>query len=288
METFDLNTPVPVHGTARERFDIHRRRIWAIAQVLTLGQPVVATDAEIGQLTGMTQHITAIARRLMMDMGVLEHRTAGNMKAGSWKLLKADDELLHAIELEMERQMRGGLSPESARRKKSQGRRTRGVTRKSQERVAVTEDRLGFAVAAVSGPEPINPLRTVLKGSGPDAPGALVLAAKQYARDGGKSAEQRKAADLVKELNEIGVSVPPELAAKAAVRKDDRLEAIGLVLPYIEALEKRMKVLNEQLEQQADYGALRQKAEAQHRQIERLVAGRTADAMRADPNGPRS
>jgi hypothetical protein len=287
METFDLDTPIDVHGTARERFDIHRRRVWAIAQVLTVGRQVLATDGEMGQLVGMKNHNVALTRRLMIAMRVLEYRPGGGHNPGAWKLLVADAELLNAIEMEQERQMRGGLAPEGVRTKASGLKRTRKVTRQSQEQVAVHEDRLGLPVGAVVGPEPINPLRTSLKGEGPDAAGALVLAAKQYARKDG-SAEQRKAAQLVKELNEIGVSVPPDLAAKAVIRKDDRLEAIGLVLPYIEALEKKVYAQEAQLREQADYGSLRQKVEKQHQQIERLVAGRTAEAMRSDPNGPRS
>jgi hypothetical protein len=286
VTTFDLDTPVRPQDTARQRFDIHRRRIHAVATVLTRDRVVTATDEEIGQLVGMKRWNVTTTRRLMIAIGALEILRIPGQKMAGWKLLLDDAELFHAIDLEMERQMRGGMSPESQRTHNTKSRKLRKLTPKSQEQAAVTEDRLGFAVAAVVGPEPINALRTSLKGSGPDAPGALVLAAKQYARDGGRSAEQRKAAQLVKELNEIGVSVPPDLAAKAAVRHDARLEAIGLVLPYVEALEQRLRAMELQLRDQADYGSLRQKVESQHRQIERLVAGRTAEAMRADPNGP--
>ena len=274
-------TDIPAHGTARERFDIHRARITAIASALTVGQDVTATDRELGDLIGVPHWHISAARRLMVHIGVLEFRQGGPNKPGHWRLLKDGPLLDHAIDLEMERQMRGGLSPEAVRRKNTK--KSRRLTRQSAERVAVMEDRLGFAVAAVAGPDRPEPLRTSLVGSGPNAPAALVLAAKQY-RHGLHDPKQRKAAELVKELTEIGVSVPPDLAAKAAPRKDDRLEAIALVLPYIEELERNLVQANDTLRAQADYGDLKQRVEKQRSQIERLIATRTADAMTERPH----
>jgi hypothetical protein len=156
-------------------------------------------------------------------------------------------------------------------------------TRRSAERVAVAEDRLGFPVAAVAGPDRPEALRSSLVGSGPDAPAALVMAAKQY-RSGVFNADAKKAADLVAQLEDIGVTVPTELRQKAQPKKDERLEAIGLVLPFIEDLERRLVVATDSLRTQADYGTLRQTIDRQRQQIERLVAERTAEALGQRPS----
>lgn len=285
MNEISLGTPIDPHAGARRRFEMHRRRIHAVAGVLTLNREVAASDVEIAQMVGMSDDRVAATRRLMLDMGVLKYRREPNGRArggyiGMWTLLKDDAELFHAIDLEMERQMRGGLSSETQRRKAPK--KTRRLTRQSQERVAVQEDRLGFAVGAVAGPEPISPLRTSLKGSGPDAPAALVMAAKQY-RHGRGDERVRKAQALVKELNDLGVSVPADLAEAATVKKDSRLEAVALVLPYIEDLERRLVVAQDQLRAQADYGTLKQINDRQKHQIERLVAERTQAALGERP-----
>jgi len=270
-------------GGARDRFETYLRRADAIVNLLTLGRPVQISDSEIAEMTGMTLAQVRIVREILIHIGAVtwEFRH-GQIVAPTWHLRMSKDELYHALDLEMERQMRGGLSPESMRKKL--GKRTRKLTRRSQERVAVHEDRLGFAVGAVAGPEPVSPLRTFLKGSGPDAPAALVMAAKQYRATGGADSSVKKAAKLVEELEEIGVAVPPELRQRATVKKDDRLEAIGLVLPYIEDIERQLVVAKDQLRQMADYGSLKQTAARQKQQIERLVAERTAQAMGERPH----
>lgn len=268
--------------TARERFVGYRQRIAAVTSVLPVGIDTITNDSEMAELTGMTRGQINVTRNLMVRMGALQIWTVGGGPGRThWKLMIDGADLDRAIDLEMERQMRGGLTPETERLKRNEARR-HPPTRRSAEKVAVSEDRLGFATGAVAGPERPSPMAAV-RGAGPDAPAALVMAAKQYRRGAGDE-QVAKAQQLVKQLNEMGVSVPPELAEKAAVRKDERLEAVVLVLPYIEALERKLVVANDQLREQADYGTLRQRVETQKHQIERLVADRTADALGARPH----
>ena len=265
----------------RQRFAEYRERIHAVENLIGAGE-VEASDDEVAQMTGLTGAQVRVVRQLMMSMKVLHWIQPNPRTPGIWRMLVFTPQLDREIDLEMERQMRGGLTPESLRKKRGT-RKTRRLTVKSQERVAVTEDRLGFPIGAVSGPERPSPLAP-LAGAGPDAPAALVMAAKQYRANGGNDSEQRKAAALVKELNEIGVSVPPELAEKAKPRKDDRLEAIALVLPYIEDIERQLVAAKDTLRTQGDYGTLRQTVERQRVQIQRLVAQRTSAAMGETPH----
>ncbi len=258
--------------TPRERFDEYRRRAFDIAQLLTLGQPVPATFATIADATGMSQSQAHEMKDLLVTVAAIDWRR-GLGGVGTWTLKMPTDQMFNALEMEMERQMRGGLTPSQLARK----RRVSGVTRQSAERVAVIEDRIGLPVGAVVGPEAPNVLQP-LKGLGPDGPGALVMAAKQYR--GGVTEATRKAAQMVEDLSAMGVPVPAELRERAKPRTDDRLEAIRLVLPYIEALERRLVATEDQVKQMADYGSLKQTVDRQRTQIERMVADRTAASMR--------
>jgi hypothetical protein len=271
----------PKRGDARNRFVEYRRRITGIADYLGRGR-VQVSDDDMGTFIDVTRSQVRVTRQLMVSMGVLAWEHKGDLRAPFWQMLKFGQDLQHQIHLEMERQMRGGLSPESLR-KKAGPKRSRKLTPQSQERVAVTEDRLGFQVAAVSGPERPEALRSSLAGAGPNAPAALVMAAKQY-RTGRGGEDVVRAKKLLRELEEIGVAVPEELRKRATVQKDERLEAIGLVLPYIEELERRLVGAQDQLREQKDYGTLRQRVESQKHQIERLVAERTADALGQTPH----
>lgn len=266
----------------RSRFLEYRRRAHLVQSYVGVASQV--GDLTLQELTGIPKGEIRTLRTLLVAIGAVEWENGqpGQLDSSTWRFLKIGAALDAALDLEMERQMRGGMSPESEAKKLRQLRR-RPPTRRSVERVAVAEDRLGFAVAAVSGPERPEALRSSLVGTGPNAPAALVMAAKQYA-SGRDDDSVRKAKALVKELNDIGVPVPAELAARAVAKKDDRLEAVALVLPYVEDLERRLVRAEDQIREWKDYGNLRQTVERQRSQIERLVAERTREALSERPH----
>lgn len=278
MSTTDTASPEFNHSTARERFDVWRPMIRQIANLLRLDEEVRTSSKELAALIGTRHSAIDTARRLMVFIGALR------MEGYGWVLLKDGADLDRAIDLEMERQMRGGLSPETIRDKARPGRRHRpGVTRQSAEKVAVITDRYQEPVGAIVGPEAPKPMaQQLLKGSGSDAPAALVLAAKQYAKTGGRTPEADKAATLMAQLGELGITVPDELVAKARVIPDERLENIGLVLPYIEALERQVVGLGNQLREMSDYGELKRYRDSHKKQNEKDVADRVAAAMREE------
>lgn len=269
MGTTDTTSAAFNHGTARQRFDVWRPLIRQIANLLRLDEAVRTSADELAALTGQRRSTIDTAARLMIFMGALHHH------GPNWKLLKDGPDLDRAIDLEMERQMRGGFSPETIR---DQHKR-KGVTRRSAEKVAVITDRHQEPVGAIVGPEPPKPLE-VLKGSGSDAPAALVLAAKQYAKSGGRTPDHDKADEAIRALRELGVTPPTDLLMKATVEHDDRLESIGLVLPYVEALERQVHGLAEQLRQMSDYGELKQYKERHRKEHDAMVASNLAAAMR--------
>ncbi len=264
----------------RERFDEYRSRARQIDGLVGTG--TMTSDDEVAALIGITRSQVVVARHLLVGIDALEWRGGqGRAQNSWWKMLKTGPELDAALDMEMERQMRGGLSPETEVAQQHAAKRS-PVTRQSAERPAVQSDRLGFAVGAVIGPDAPKPLVQPLTAA-QNGPAALVFAAKQY-RDGVRSGDQQKALALVKELNDMGISVPPELAAKAAPKKDARLDAIALVLPYVEDIERRLVRAEDALRQQADYGTLRQTVDRQKHQIERLVAQRVGEALTERPN----
>jgi hypothetical protein len=264
------------HQTARERFDVWRPLIRSIANVLTINVNIATSTREVAEMTGAPVSRIEGARRLMVFIGALE---VAHGRTGRWRLLKDGADLDRAIDLEMERQMRGGLAPETIRDHKKR----RGVTRESAEQVAIIEDRIGLPVGAIVGrdrPQPV--AQAALRGDGSDAPGALVLAAKQYRDTQGVDDRTRKAQETVAALTELGVDVPDALLVAARPRTDDRLAAIALVLPYVEALERQVVALGDQLRSMADYGELKRYRESHRKQNERDVADRVAQAMREE------
>lgn len=273
------------YADVRTRFMEYRRRADAVFNLLGQGA-TVTNDVEVAGVIGITDGELRTVRHLLEKIGTLRWErlpNEGQHARYRWTILTDKITMYQALDLEMERQMRGGLSPETEIIKARRFRRERRVTRQSAEKVAIIEDRLGLPVGAVVGPEPPKPMAQMkLAGEGPNAPAALVMAAKQY-RHGHGDETVAKAQALVKQLKEMGIEPPDDLVDKATVKRDIRLESVVLVLPYIESLERRLVQAEDQLRQQADYGQLRQVNEKQKHQIERLVAERTAQALSDRP-----
>jgi hypothetical protein len=115
-------------------------------------------------------------------------------------------------------------------------------TEPTREQVAVatrpaTE---GQELVAVAGPDAPNPF-TALRGMRKDESKALIEASRQYANKG--AFLEKKIAELREEGFEVAEGA-------LTIKRDDRLEAVALAIPYVEALERE----NERLLNQAGAG----------------------------------
>lgn len=138
------------------------------------------------------------------------------------------------------------------------------------------EDRVALAKSereetrAIAGPEPASPF-AVLRSLRKDESGALVEAARQYA--GRMKLVETKLAELEAAGIHIDVSA-------VKLDKDDRLESISLVLPYINSMESTLHNLSEQNEalrkKMADYDLLRRDYQVLKKRFENGVAARVA------------
>lgn len=263
----------------RKRFEVYRQRTRRMVALVRHPQGSTISDKELGEIMGIPTGEVTVTRHLLMAIGVISW-SGGAGQPGVWWVMKSDAEIEQALDLEMERQMRGGQSPESQLHDRRRIRRN-PPTRVSAEKVAVETDRLGLPVGAVAGPDAPKPMHDLgLIERSHREPEALVLSAKQYvAAKAGGDEKVARAQKLMAELEEIGVPVPEELRQAATVPKDDRLEVIALVLPYVEALERRVVALSDQLRDQPKITDLQQTVSKQRSQIERLVAERTQAAL---------
>jgi hypothetical protein len=267
------------NATARERFEVYEERARQL-YALVGNKPTTVKGTELAAMTGLSSSIVTYTAQMLVRLGVLRYTsTRGSTSGAEWEFLTDWAGIKRALDLEMENEMRGAPSIREVIRRRTQKKR---VTRKAAEKVAVTEDRLGFPVAAVAGPEAPKPLEPVVT-YGSRAPEALVMAAKQYrARRIGNDPGIQQAKRLIKELESLEVPVPPDLRNRAEAAPDARLEAVVLVLPYIERLERDVAELANLRRQVNEVGPLRQQVERQRKQIEGLVSGRVADAMRGN------
>jgi hypothetical protein len=95
-------------------------------------------------------------------------------------------------------------------------------------------------LVAVAGPDAPNPF-TALRGMRKDESKALIEASRQYANKG--AFLEKKIAELREEGFEVAEGA-------LTIKRDDRLEAVALAIPYVEALERE----NERLLNQAGAG----------------------------------
>lgn len=144
--------------------------------------------------------------------------------------------------------------------------RTNGVA--PEERVALAEEPAseGQELVASAGPEaesPFEALRPLRK----DESKALVEAARQYANKG------KFLADKIAELQREGFEIAP---GALSLKRDERLEAVAMAIPYIDSLESMNTRLlsqnNGARETARQYEDLRIRFERLKRENDRLVA----------------
>lgn len=166
----------------------------------------------------------------------------------------------------------------------------RGAEKRAKSSVALTTTtdkpaytiRDGIAVEAIIGPEPEPPMSASLKAmrfQTANETVALVEAARQY-RDRHASIDT-KFIELIENAEKFGVTIDVEAMQNAiSYDHDERLENIGLVLPYVDDLANRVAQLTSQVEHQQqktrEYDRLHVENQKLRAQVERLIASKVA------------
>lgn len=139
-----------------------------------------------------------------------------------------------------------------------------------EERVAQGN---GAAITGPDAPKPFAALAPMRKNEA----AALVEAARQYADRG--STVDAKLDEIERTMATIGVAFDREmLRGSITLERDERLETVGLVLPYIHELEQRVaRLTQDNTDLRGSRDELRQLKETsakQRQQIDRLIAER--------------
>lgn len=144
---------------------------------------------------------------------------------------------------------------------------------KIDEPVALAPEKSSEVTRAIAGPEPESPF-AVLRSLRKDESGALVEAARQYAN------RMKLVETKLAELAEAGIHVD---VSAIKLDKDERLEVISLVLPYINSLESALHNLSEQNEslrkKLADFDQIKRSYEVLKKRFDGAVASRVASDM---------
>lgn len=212
-----------VSANIQRRFDMEHRILSKLAKRMPVGvdqvgmaYPQVAADID------EPVHAVLAAKKTMEDAGILktriEYPKGKSGRVGVWTL--AMDEALAHEEMTKEHQ-RQLARPSSA------------TLRKRQKATEQGESILRYVSGEDNELKPFEPIRALRK----DEALALVEAARQY----------RSRADVVeskvKELEAAGVEVAPEAFA---LRRDERLEHIALVVPAVDELVRERDRFEEQ------------------------------------------
>jgi hypothetical protein len=219
------------------------------------------------EITGMSDGQIAAAIIVLDDLGVVgrEMRYDEFQKMNViWTLLVSRKEAWQTLQSWHQKvadspvNMRYPKHQPRTRRTKAQieaeknGRTAAPILSLMPEQVTVADEPAteGEELVAVAGPERESPF-TALRGMRKDESKALVEAARQYANKG-KFLE-----DKIAELRAEGFEVAE---GALTIKRDERLEAVALAVPYVESLER----LNERLLGQAESGR------TAHRELEDL------------------
>lgn len=188
----------------------------------------------------------------MEKMGIISRRVeygskSNGMSAGRHfhlTILLAPDEAEAAFDIADKEELRKYHVAISEGNRRSAKRRWEKATAKkiNTDKTAIRYEQ-DEPVEAIAGPEAPSPFE-VLKPMRKDEPKALVEAARQYRDKTGGI--RSKIDDVIATAKELGISInETALRESVTVENDERLEIICLVLPYIEALERRVEALLE-------------------------------------------
>jgi len=153
-------------------------------------------------------------------------------------------------------------------------------TPEARPAIATNETEDTKAIAGPDAPSPFARLAPLRKA---DDAAALIAAARQYADREDKV--QEHIAALAKTAKDLGIEIDEAvLAAGIKLPYDERLEAVGLVLPVINALEKKNERLQEQMTTLREKGAAHDQLVIDNRRlrtrVETLVSDRVITQQR--------
>lgn len=239
--------------------------------VLPIGQERLTNAHEIvGKTDNATYTRVRDAVNLMKELGIIEVRldwSGGGGKKAYWKLLVSQDEALSRMR--------------DYRATSGTARPTRVVSKYEAQR-AKRSSRLPVRAdaPATASPEPTRlvaeagelpamdePWRAVLREARKDDGAALIEATRQYA--GRREVLRTKLAELA----EVGIVIPEDAASFPV---DDRLEALSLIMPFIEKQERWIDNLQRTVEsQRSRIRDLNEKVGPLEREVERLRRANT-------------
>lgn len=240
---------------------------------------------QVAELIGIPDASVGHATAWMRRTGFLTIRSAGmpdgsyGGKSSYWTLHKSKEECVAALKAswgrpgvkkqkqkpEPEMTIPGGderyTDPEDYRTQEDEDR---------EKVVLATNDK--EEVRAIAGPEPESPF-AVLRALRKDESGALIEAARQYAN------RARLVDQKLGELEAAGIHVD---RSAVTLPKDPVLDAVSLILPFINSLENTLHNFSEQNDalrrKMADYDQIKRAYETLKRRFEKDVAAKVAAA----------
>lgn len=273
----------PAKTQIKRKHTKRREVLDRIYDVLDVGVEARMVTCEMFASPGIGRHTVAEYSRTFESLGILDRRyeylTHGKEHIGKrwhWTLRKTHAEAIAILDkCDAEELAAADRNFAEAMIEKKTTRRQR-ITEQQADVVAVRIEH-DEPVEAIVGPDSPNPFdvlrpyRRVVS-----EPYALVEAARQYRDRSTKMDGGIK--DLLDQAAELGLKVDEEAlrAAISPIERDDRLETIALVLPYIDQLEAATARLLGQVDglkvQVTELNKLRMDVTALRSQNQRLIA----------------
>jgi hypothetical protein len=270
-----LPVPNPNKSIAAARAK-HVATIEGVYDIFGVGKEARGGYHQVAEVLGIPDasvgHVTAWMKRA----GFLTIRSAGMPdgsfgKSSYWTLHKSKEECIAAL--------KAGWGTPGVQRVEAPVMEAVGDEPEPQAAVDAEDAMLALAseksneeTRAIAGPEPESPF-AVLRSLRKDESGALIEAARQYANRA-KLVDQK-----LGELEAAGIHVD---RSAVTLPKDPVLDAVSLILPFINSLENTLHNFSEQNDalrrKMADYDQMKRSYETLKRRFEKDVAAKVAAA----------
>lgn len=261
-----------IPAATQNRFNKEIVFLKAIYMHLNPGEETEIGAATIGTTVDITYNVAMAYAQQFEKLGLIERRyvwqgqPTDKMAMGKhafWKLTKPYEEALDILERDQAKRLEITAAKRSASASKPR------TSKKMRESVEVTK--------AIVGPDAptLGEAMPELRAARKDERTALIEAARQYAKR--HEAAFGKLNELAATMADLGISFDIEKARAAFVfEPDDRLEAIALILPYIDRLERTNEQLGRSIvetsEKVRDYDRMKNENERLIRRVEALVS----------------
>lgn len=236
----------------------HRALILKLYDVLNVGERTTTGRNQLAPLLGVNPNVVTDLSQELRGLGILQveiyyPKSNGGERVGrqaDWTLLVPREEAIRRYEAYIESLRNGG---ERVSEKFEHHQRPRKVTPETPkpkmngeakeppvDRTAIRTER-DEPVEAIAGPDRPSPFLG-LAGLRRDEEAALIEAARQYRNRA--STVESKIGEMEQLAKSVGATFDAELIRSAfRFDRDERLEAIGLVMSYIDRLETRVETL---------------------------------------------